>query len=97
MNKKDELKGLFSKWLENNKGKVSIHFYEWSDANRIPMDFNTINEFRKFCDKCNIKTGQWVDCTIWRMGNCHIACKPGKPELIIMASKELLIKALAHA
>ncbi len=96
MNKREELKGLFSQWLENKENRVVIHFYEWSDVNRKPLDFTSIPDFKAFCNKHGIKMEAWMDGSLRYMKECHAACKRGRPELVFRVSRELLVNAVSY-
>lgn len=67
-----------------------IYFYEWSDANRTPKSFYTLDKFEDFLNKSGIYLKSYQREIIKCMHNPYIACKKGERDLIIKKSYELL-------
>ena len=67
-----------------------IYFYEWSDANRTPKSFYTLDKFEEFLNKSGIYLKSYQREIIKCMHNPYVACKKGERDLIIKKSYEML-------
>ena len=71
-----------------------IHFYEWSDVNRVPKNFYTMEAFERFLMSSCIFMAAVQKEIIHNIYTCYIACKKGSKDLIIKHTYEELKKAL---
>lgn len=70
--------------------RCDVYFYEWSDIYREPIKFPYTISFFKFLDSSKINVTD-ADVNKFKATNgCHIVCKPGKNELIIGESYEIM-------
>jgi hypothetical protein len=68
----------------------NVHFYEWSDIYREPIMFSHTVGFFKFLDFSKINVTD-ADVNKFKANpGCHIVCKPGKNELIVGESYEVM-------
>ena len=78
-----------------NSGVIGcIYFYEWSDTNRTPKTYYTLNAFEKFLNDCHIYLLSWQREVISHMKHPYVACKKGKKEIVIKNSFSELSKAI---
>ena len=68
----------------------NISFYEWSDIYREPIKFSHTVPFFKFLDSSKINVTD-ADVNKFKANpGCHIVCKPGKNELIVGETYEVM-------
>jgi hypothetical protein len=68
----------------------NISFYEWSDIYREPIKFSHTIPFFKFLDSSKINVTD-ADVNKFKVNpGCHIVCKPGKNELIVGETYEVM-------
>ena len=67
-----------------------IYFYEWSDTNRAPRSFYSLEKFEEFLNQSGIYLKSYQREIIKCMHNPYIACKKGERDLIIKKSYEML-------
>ena len=68
----------------------NISFYEWSDIYREPIKFSHTTPFFKFLDSSKINVTD-ADVNKFKANpGCHIVCKPGKNELIVGETYEVM-------
>lgn len=60
---------------EDNDFKGIIYFYEWSDANRSPKTFYTLNAFETFLNKSNIFLASYQRELIIHLPTPYISCR----------------------
>ena len=68
-----------SKVMNNKK----ILFFEWSDINRQPIEFNRKNDYLEFCNRSNIKVSKKNHNFLNTNDTVYCTCKAGKNELIM--------------
>jgi hypothetical protein len=67
-----------------------IYFYEWSDLNRAPRTFYTIEKFENFLIECDLSLQGFEKEVIKMLHNPYICCKKNSRELLIRNSYDNL-------
>ena len=65
-----------------------IHFYEWSDIHREPIQFANFTRLYAFLDECGLFITSDDNSRIRSMAACYITCKPGCKDLIVCPTYE---------
>lgn len=110
-NKRKDLHGLFIKamnstsipihyggtsGMSHGRAFMYIQFYEWSDVNRIPKVFYSMEAFTRFLTTSGLSLkGFQVDAINALNGRVHVACKKGSSELVVRSTKQGLESALS--
>jgi hypothetical protein len=68
----------------------NVNFYEWSDIYREPIKFSHTIKFFKFLDSSKINVTDADVNKFKATQGCHIVCKPGKNELIVGETYEIM-------
>lgn len=75
-----------------------IKFYEWSDVNRLPITFYSVNAFEVYLANCKIPFLGYERDVIERMlYTPHVACRPDGKGLMICSSWVQLSHVLSLA
>jgi len=67
-----------------------VSFYEWSDIYREPIKFSHTVSFFRFLDSSKINVTDADVNKFKSTPGCHIVCKPGKNELIVGETYEVM-------
>ena len=86
--------GTYQPKLFNGEFSGIIYFYEWSDINRTPKSFYSIEKFEEFINRCSIYMQGYQREIIRNMRNPYITCKRGKRELVIKSNYQALKSAM---
>jgi hypothetical protein len=76
--------------------KGVVYFYEWSDLNRSPISFYSLNSFDDFLKKSNIFMAPFQKDMIRNLDRAYVTCKKGKTELLIRGTKPGLEEAFGR-
>lgn len=76
--------------------KGTIYFYEWSDINRPPISFYSLNAFDDFLKKSSIFIPPFQKDMIKNLDRAYVTCKKGKTELLIRGTRPGLVEAFAR-
>ena len=79
---------------DNTDFQGIIYFYEWSDANRTPKTFYTLDAFERFLNTSLIFMASYQKELIRNIHNPYIACRKDGKDIIIKCSYESLKHAL---
>lgn len=79
--------------LNKNDFNGIIYFYEWSDSNRSPKTFYSLDSFERFLNISNIYLASYQRELIINIPSSYISCKKNG-SLIIKCNYESLNKAL---
>ena len=73
--------------------KKTILFFEWSDLDRQPVNFNSSNEFVDFCQTNRIRlSGNNKYHLLKDDATVYAVCRKGYPELVLSYNKNQLRK-----
>lgn len=84
--------GIYRKNL--NRGRFVVHFYEWSDPNRIPRNFSSFTAFTKFLGESGIPIVYWEENLVKSLETCYVTCERGSKKLIIRSTYSQLLDAV---
>lgn len=73
-----------------------IYFYEWSDINRNPKSFFTLNSFEKFLLSSQLYLASYQKELLRNIKNSYVACRKDGKDIIIKCSFESLKHALEN-
>ena len=79
--------------MKNNK----IYFYEWSDINSQPKEFDRYIDFHDFCIQHGIRLTKTKGEFVLNHTVSHVICKPGCPEIVISGDYRNLKKNFSKA
>ena len=69
-----------------------ILFYEWSDINRQPIEFNNVTDFYQFCENSNIHITGNNKYYIRQYDTIYAICAKGKSEIVLSGDYKNLRK-----
>lgn len=73
-----------------------IYFYEWSDINRTPVSFYTLDAFERFLNASQIFMAAYQKELIKHISTSYIACEKNKKNLLIKTCYASLRDALGN-
>lgn len=71
---------------------TKVLFYEWSDLNRRPITFNSIEEFSDFCRQSKIRISGSNRFYLKAYDTVYAICKKGYPKLVLSGNNFQLRK-----
>ncbi len=69
-----------------------ILFYEWSDINRQPIEFDNVTDFYQFCENSNIHITGNNKYYIRQYSTIYAICAKGKSEIVLSGDYKNLRK-----
>ena len=85
-------------WLGNNESYDGvIYFYELSDINRAPQLFYNIGAFDTFLRRYSIFMPPFQKDIIRQLDRAYITCKKGTHDLLIRATRPMLLDAVSNS
>jgi len=87
-----------NEWLNNHETYDGvIYFYELSDINRAPQLFYNVGAFDSFLRKYTIYMPPFQKDIIRQLDRAYITCKKGTHDLLIRATRPMLLEAVADS
>ena len=82
-------------WMDKKENYEGvIYFYEWSDINRAPMLFYSINAFDAFLRRSDIFIPPFQKDIIRQLDRAYVSCKKGTHDVLIRGNRQMLDEAL---
>ena len=83
-----------NEWLNNHERYDGvIYFYELSDMNRAPMLFYNVGAFDAFLRRYTIFMPPYQKDIISQLERAYVTCKKGTHDLLIRATRAMLLEA----
>ena len=87
-----------NEWLSNHETYDGvIYFYELSDINRAPQLFYNLGAFDSFLRKYAIYMPPFQKDIIRQLDRAYVTCKKGTHDLLIRATRPMLLDAVADS
>lgn len=82
--------------LSHKASRRGIYFYEWSDLETPPLEFETAYDLKAFLDKSGVYYGGVKLGKIMSGEEVHVMCYPHMQSVAVCESKEALRKELDY-
>lgn len=95
-NRRGDVRDLLRKSLERGIAVSDgmIRFYEWSDLDRSPLLFASMDSFVRFLSSCGIRFYPYDVISMESMKDVYATCIAGESVLVYASTKALLEKEM---
>ena len=87
----------FETYNPQYSGYCKVHFYEWSDVHRVPLEFSNYGSLYIFLDDSGLLLESFQVDELRKMRECFMCCVSGQKRIVLCESYEELVRELHKA